>query len=286
MRGKKSTWFGYDADAIDAANGYMHGFSTEVKTDKYVTAAVNYAYEELSKDFEFAMDAIAFQFPKNFSHVYEWGNDYEGRYENVGNPARRLWALVSSQGGASRAMTFTFLPSIVPTPVNPILLEPRKPGGRTVKQGVHVFTWKAQVLEYGTPVKIKPRWAKAIAFVGRDGKIKFSKEGIKIDNPGGGHNQNQFTSFFLGWWSTEALETFDKRVRPFLESNTINEARMNRVIRKYTRRTKEVSLVAHRPGGAAFRDAAKEAKKDMNNTAKQLRLETGRRRRRAIRGNQ
>jgi hypothetical protein len=215
------TDFEVDATGAYRFAGYLDGMSTTVSTKRYLDSATQYSYRILAEQFGVAVDATARLAPKNFHHVYEWGDSW-GDMSPVGNPAHRLWTLTNTGSGGKRIVGFTFLPSYKPTPVNPQLLEPGK-SGQTVKEGIHVFTWKASVMEYGTVVTIRPQLGEWLALPG-DEKPIFTKKTIRAV-PGKGGTMGVFTGFFLKWWGGGAAQAaFNDLVRPKLESDLSDEA--------------------------------------------------------------
>jgi hypothetical protein len=169
--------------------------------------------------FETAMDSVARLSPDSYHHMYEWGQSYGSR-ETVGIPQYRLWKLNIIGSGGNREVSFTFLPSHRPTPIEEELLQPGK-GGRVVNQEVHIFTWKAMVMEYGMPVTIEPKIAKTLVFVDDEtGKLIFTKRTIRTV-PGKDKLTGNFTTFYLGWWTGVAPGIFDERIKRRLEEDII-----------------------------------------------------------------
>ena len=247
--------FDADTSQANAILGYMNGMATTVSTKRYIDSALNFTFTTLAESFGIALDAAARLAPERFHHVYEWG-DYYHDYSTVGSTPSRLWVLTSVGKGSRRAVGFTFLPSDKPVPVNPILLE-EGPTGKSVKEEVHVFTWKAPIMEYGTPVTIRPELSEALAFVVND-EIVFTKRTITTV-PGRGGTMGMFTGFFLKWWDTMAEREFELSVRPTLERDLGSEAGMGQVVSKYRRR-KKVAIGAAE--WTAFADGQRQAKRD------------------------
>jgi HK97 family phage major capsid protein len=157
---------GFEMDATGAYGvmGFIDGMTGYIKTPFYINAVLRHTHARLSNFFDLWLDAQAQLDPVALQHVYEWPQEYHHYRETVGNPAYRLWQHTLSGVASSAEASFNFLPSHRPSPINPILLEPG-PTGKTVKPNIHVFVWKAQVMEYGLPVDIRldPRRSPATA---------------------------------------------------------------------------------------------------------------------------
>lgn len=211
-----------DTSGEAALAGYMTGLSTVVSSKRYLDSATSYAYSTLTFEFGVAMDAEAALHPNLYHHVYEWGDSWDERYSKVGNRLSRLWTLRSTGSGGKRTLMYIFLPSIVPSPVNPQLTTPGKTG-ESVKTGVHVFTWKSTVMEYGLSVSIVPQLARALAFPsGIPGQPIFKQQATAV--PGEGGTMGMFTGFYEKWWNVTAPVLFDTTIRPKLESDVADES--------------------------------------------------------------
>ena len=258
---------GADLSGSEAFEGYLDGVSRSIETDQYIGSVVSYVSSTLSEAFGIAVDAAARLSPQSFMHVYEWGRDYHD-YTTVGSESHRLWKLVSTGRGSKRLMAYTFLPSVRPVPINPILLEEGSTG-KTVKSGVHVFTWKAPIMEYGIRVTVKRRpGTDFLAFVGEDGEIKFRKGPFSYV-PGRGSTMGVFSGFFVAWWSTEAPDIYDKTLSKELERKVVNEGTLSSVTRKLRTKTKTFSIGASYGGSQTFTQAKRQAEKDMKKAQKE-----------------
>lgn len=196
--------------------GYVKGISTTVSTPHYVASALEFASDRLKNRFEIDFDQRALLSPKLFHHVYEWGDSWATRYNNVGNPGMRLWKLVDIDTGTSKAVGFSFLPSVRPTPLHPQEIKAK------VQQGKHIFTWKAPVMEYGQTVTISPVEAlkgKLVFYWEKIGKVVATTRTITTTpDPA---VVGKFSAYFVDWWSTDAPRIFDREIRPELERNVV-----------------------------------------------------------------
>lgn len=238
--------FDVNATGVYGAVGAISGVSETVKTPFYMNAVLRYTHARLSDFFDLWMDNTAKGDMNSFMHVYEWPQKFQNYKETVGNPLYRRWMhTLSGRAGAAQA-SFQFLPSDRPVPVDPILLTPG-PGGRRVKTGVHVFVWKAPVMEYGLPVHITPKLSQYLAYViskskdgGNDsdplrhpnqpeekgGNVMLSKGPVDLPRAGNGKTWRKFTTAFELFYKTLAQDHMKNDILPQLEHDLVNTVRM------------------------------------------------------------
>lgn len=266
--------FGADDASAWGLMGYIGGVSSKVKTSGYINSVLNYTHAQLANFFDEWMDALAKNDPTTFQHMYEWPEEWHAYSETVGHPEARLWRHTFSGSSSNAKASFEFLPSKRPTPVDPILLE-EGPGGRSVKQGVHIFIWKAQAFEYGADIKVEPTLAKMLAYVGRDensggmdagwhhavghesGNMVNLSKGPVTFVAGGGKTTMKFTTAYVSWFQTLAQDAMDSKIIPTLERDLINEASINKAIKiGKTTRSKPVNMSAQASTDHAAFEAA------------------------------
>lgn len=275
---KGNVQLGLDASQMSGITGFIDGLAKEVQTDKLISSVVGYVQSELSKEFGYAVDAAARAAPESFLHVYEWGNSYQD-YSTVGSPVHRLWQLNQIGRGRSRAMSFVFLPSVRPVPINPIL-------EGLVREGVHVFTWKAPIMEYGMRVSVKRKpGTKVLIFTDNaTDEVVFSKGPHSFNagtSPHGKPGQRRvFTSFFVAWWATEAGNIFENRLRSQIENDIAVPRRWDRFVRRYKPKKKQFTIQTTLQGHSNFNQARRDARaeiramgRDYQNKTRQGRLE-------------
>jgi hypothetical protein len=232
--------------APQAVNGYILAMTKQVSTPSYIGAVNTYVHSLLAERFNQYLDMIAKVNPDTLHHVYEWPSRYQGK-ETIGNPVARLWSQQLKGNGASKTASFRFKASIRPSPVNPILTTPGK-NGKSVKTGVHVFVWKAPVMEAGTEITVTAKLAKYLAFVadkeGQSGgstsrvnnsEIAFAKS--TTFTAGGGKTTGAFTGQWVGWWQTMAGAIYDKEIAPRLEKDLNMERELGRLGRRWGNKT-------------------------------------------------
>jgi len=147
---------------------YSVGFLEGIKRGKTIfLKTVGLETVELMKEF---IDSNARVNPDMLHHVYEWNQ--------TGSPSARLYDIsyTTSNLGLSFRSSFRQSTSI-------------KNGSRTP------FYDKARIMEEGIPVTIRPRVAQALAFED-NGETVFTKNEVRVDNPGGTEVQGGFEKVF------------------------------------------------------------------------------------------
>lgn len=137
---------------------------------------------ELLKEF---IDSSARVNPEVLHHVYEWNL--------VGSPSARLYDINYTVSGLGLSIKSSFKQST------------------TIKAGSRVpFYDKANIVENGIPVVIKPTKAKALRFE-QDGAEIFTKSPVTVENPGGTAAEKGFEKtldiFFNRYFTQAFLKT-------------------------------------------------------------------------------
>jgi len=152
------------SNIVDYSVGFLEGIQ---KGKTIFLKTVGLETVELMKEF---IDSNARVNPDMLHHVYEWNQ--------TGSPSARLYDIsyTTSNLGLSFRSSFRQSTSI-------------KNGSRTP------FYDKARIMEEGIPVTIRPRVAQALAFED-NGKTVFTKNEVRVDNPGGTEVQGGFEKVF------------------------------------------------------------------------------------------
>jgi len=163
---------------------YSAAVISKLTTNKqFKHAFTTVMFDQIDKDFGEYIDALARTRPKSLHHVYEW--------KKTGNKSARLFKLNKiSEEGLSFRVNYEFKPSrsIVPS----------SSGGRR-----HMFINKAEVMERGMPLVIRPKNAERLVFE-YNGEMVFMPKGasVTVKRPGGSGARNQFglahSRFFSG----------------------------------------------------------------------------------------
>ncbi|AXQ63307.1 hypothetical protein SEA_COMRADE_34 [Streptomyces phage Comrade] len=206
-------YVGFNVDFAEAAalSGFLKTLSTEIKTTRHIGPVLKYVHSVMSQEFTDYMTVMAASQPSRFHHVYEWGE--------AGNPGARLWEDVLIGGGNSRTASFRWKASKQVVPVR----DDFQAAG--VKQ-IHVFVWKAPVMEYNKQITISPKRGKILAYftgpTNPEGKYKmqFTQNPIQVSNPGGRLTTGSFTREYVSWWGGAGSQgVFESRIRKILEED-------------------------------------------------------------------
>jgi hypothetical protein len=192
----------------------INSVGATLKTSAHVNAVIKTVHTLVISEFVLHMSKAALAAPKRFHHVYEWNQ--------IGNPNARLWQHSLRGGGANRISTFNFSASKLATPVAPAL--------RAVGvQKNHIFYMKAAVMEFGLPVRISPKIAKALVFEDKGGSraasstgkswkqggLVYSKGTIYIPRQGNQNTWYAFSTEYDTWFnSNEPSMVIEKDLTP------------------------------------------------------------------------
>jgi len=208
---KRLLAIGADTTEASALVGFLQTLSTEIRTERHIGPVLKMTHAIMSEEFTDHMATIAPMQYSRFHHVYEWNM--------VGNPLGKLWDDKLVGGGNNRIATFAWRASKKVVPVREDFQD------KGVKE-IHVFVWKAPVMEYGTPLTITPKRGKFLAyFTGPTtpyGKypMAITSNPIRVQNPGGPATTGAFTREYVSWWSGSGGQaTFESRIRRVLEQD-------------------------------------------------------------------
>jgi hypothetical protein len=222
---RKYVGFNVDTSEGDALTSYMQQLSAKMSTPAHIGPVLRYVHSELASEFALHMAAMAPANPSAFHHVYEWNR--------IGDPTQRLWRDVLRGGGNNRFATFEWRASRTVVPVREDAIAVNKDGnpagsGELPKQ-IHVFVWKAPVMEYGEDIVIGPKRGKFIVYYtgpySTNGQlyqeVNFSTKPITVMNPGGTAVKGAFTREYVRWWAGgAAAQVFNQRLSRVIEMNT------------------------------------------------------------------
>jgi len=149
-------------------------------------------FDQIDADFGAYIDALARTRPKSLHHVYEW--------KRTGNKSARLFKLNKiSEQGLSFRMNYEFLPSrsMVPAPK----------GKRR-----HMFMNKAEVMEQGKPLVIRPKNSDRLVFEYNGETVFMPKDAsVTVKRPGGSGARNQFSLAYSRFFSGRLVNESIKR---------------------------------------------------------------------------
>lgn len=142
-------------------------------------------FDGINKEFGLYIDSKARVKPKSLHHVYEWNK--------IGQPASRLFFLKQID---STGLSFKINPTYM-------LSKSSVPSKNKKQKKKYVFSNKAEVMEAGLPIVIRPKSAERLVFE-LDGITIFMPKGssVTVKSPGGKASTNQFklaySQFFSG----------------------------------------------------------------------------------------
>lgn len=199
-----------DVSEAMALGGFLEEISVKIGTPQYIGPVLKYVHAKMSDAFTEYMATLAPANPSKFHHVYEWGA--------IGDPRQQLWRDVLVGHGNTRVATFEWLASQT---IVPVVHEDAI--GRV--QEVHVFTWKAPVMEYDTDLTISPkRGPYLVYFTGPPGAYTpedlhiVKDQSITVQFPGGKDTKGSFTEEYVAWWAGEGARVeFNSNIRQLLE---------------------------------------------------------------------
>lgn len=133
-------------------------------------------FNQIDKDFGEYVDSQARIKPRSLHHVYEWNK--------TGIPASRLFSLYTiNTDGLSFRINYNFK-----------LSKSSVPSKNKKQKKRYVFANKAEVMEQGMPIVIRPKSAERLVFE-LDGETVFMPKGtsVTVRRPGGSQSTNQFS---------------------------------------------------------------------------------------------
>jgi len=133
-------------------------------------------FNQIEKDFGLYMDSQARTRPRSLHHVYEWNK--------TGIPSSRLFHLYAIEmEGLSFRINYNFK-----------LSKSSVPTKNKKQKKKYVFGNKADVMEAGMPIVIRPRSAERLVFE-MDGETVFMPKGtsVTVRKPGGAQASHQFS---------------------------------------------------------------------------------------------
>lgn len=174
-----------DKDFLKKMNGimeYSSGFLAGVGSGKRAFLD-NLGQSTIGALKEF-VDSMARVDPASLHHVYEWSM--------TGSPEARLFDIEYTVSNLGLSLKSTFRQS------------------SSVKSGSTTpFYNKAKIMEEGTPVTIRPRKSDMLVFTNSDGEQVFTKNPVRVDNPGGnyveGSYERTFDQFISNYFSQSFL---------------------------------------------------------------------------------
>jgi hypothetical protein len=195
-----------DTSEVKTLTSALESLHAQMNTDRHLNAVTKAAYEILSSEFNTKTHLMAGATAGEYHHVYEW--------DHVGVPGFQLWKNKLSGRGGRRSVTWAWRASrtTVPT-LTTVDGEPRfgpsKGFDPSKLHRIHIFVWKAPIMEYGVAVNIRPKLGKVLVFpnpdmlanstMGRAARpVTFTPHPVRTVP--GEEVQGNFTQWFVTWW--------------------------------------------------------------------------------------
>lgn len=167
-------------NVIRYTEGFLEGAQVGKKKFLFILG------EKVKEVLEQYIDSNARVNPEALKHVYEW-------YQN-GSPEARLFDIDYTVSNLGLSFKSSFRQS------TQIKAGSREP-----------FYNKAKIMENGVGVKIKPKYAKYLAFEVPGGRTVFTKGPVRVNNPGGddarGGFEKTFDEFFTKYFTQAFLSS-------------------------------------------------------------------------------
>lgn len=205
--------------------GAVGAMTESAKDDRYLDAIIDEAFE--IADNRFNTLAESHGRTGAIAHMYEWGTlginrGASNMRQQPNSPKARLWHSVSQGTGADRTLWYVFRPSVANVP-KPTVRDTGMSSEVIRRMKDHVFTWKAEVMEQGQEVTIKPKKAKFLLIPAYEENRPYMrphdvKRGYMLTNqditvrPGYNAYAGNFTQLWMGFWSTVGADFLEEHV--------------------------------------------------------------------------
>lgn len=208
-----------DLKELGYAMGVVQGTINTVKTDRYISDVLEYVHARLANDFDDMADLVhagGDEKGRAINHVYEWDST---------GPGARLWRHRFSGKGRNREASWSWVASKKPIP-SP---EERAKNNRDPMSKVsaadrkelskqrYIFHWKAPVMEYNIPVRIRPVNTKMLFIPTFKSDKGFVFKAEAVNNNPGGVEAGRFTALWTDWWGKQAGGSMDRAIVDGLE---------------------------------------------------------------------
>lgn len=251
--------FNVDTEGANYVAGFMEQLSIRFGDNQNMNPVLNLTHGIMEEQFIDHMSTLALANPSAYHHVYEWGR--------VGDPTARLWDDVLIGKGTVRQATFRWRPS---KSVVPVTAEAEEVG----VQEIHVFIWKAPIMEYSQDITINPHTENGISyFTGpantNDWELKWFRGPVHVRDPGGPYVKGAFTQAYTLWWAGGgAALAWETTAKPILAA-TYGAAAFGKAIRpkRYSSKAKVAAIAMNTNPRAAVAQGKAAAEKFMRKNA-------------------
>ncbi len=212
VRNRGMTRTTMDADIREAlvVGETLQALNVSLNTNRHLDHVTRAAFSVLEEQFNGATHIAAGSSPLQFHHVYEW--------DHVGIPNFQLFKLQMNGRGGRRRISWNWRASKTTVPTTTTVTGQKKFKNmkgfdETKLNRIHVFVWKAPMMEYGATVEIRPELSRLLVFpnpnlIGRDSSrggprsVTFTPNPhrVEVSEQEGGSTMGNFTAWFTGWF--------------------------------------------------------------------------------------
>lgn len=202
--------FGIDRAGVDGLGAMLRELEVTFNSPYHLNSATAAAGAVMFERFMIDTSVMAAANKAELHHVYEWNH--------IGELGWELFKPVLRGAGGSRSITWEWRASktIVPTETDALGNQKFPSWFDTSKLAkVHIFVWKAPIMEYGINVTVRPKLSRVLVIPNPQGiivrdtdsraarSVIFTPYPYVITNPGG-EARGQFTKWFAEWFATRA----------------------------------------------------------------------------------
>jgi hypothetical protein len=179
---------GADLSPMTAYAQFVEEFGQIMQSPKNTKETSEWLSRATSAAFNTYADGVASRRRRELFHVYEPGM--------VGDPSGRLWNINMTGVANNKVISWKWKAATQPNLVGKYA---PKPIPKDTRQRVHIFVWKAPILETGATVVIPAPTddKKALAFP-RQGEMGFSKVNMTVHFR---YNAGNFTELWESYWA-------------------------------------------------------------------------------------
>jgi len=218
----------HNLESLGTMVGHLKGMSDALEDDLYTERLILHAHGKAANVFDVAAAATAGA--GYLEHVFEYGvpgiTKGQTKFPIATDPKARLWMHKIDGTGGKQDISYSFRPALNINPDHTTASTgvPSK-YLRKLSRRKHIFWNKAFVMETGASVRIKSnRGEKGFVFVPTPGDneprgfvLYPSKLKPAIHARPGRTTMNQFTNFWMTWWSGSGSQIMENTMRSAIE---------------------------------------------------------------------
>lgn len=205
---RRGSQFEVDPREVLVVAETMKALNVTLNTDRHLDHVTRAAFNTLEEQFSMTTHLAARNNPLAFHHVYEW--------EHIGEPGFGLWKLQMNGRGGERTISWTWRASKTTVPTTTTVTGekkfiPFKGFDESKLNRIHIFVWKAPMMEYGATVEIRPELSERLVYpnpglegtrAGGPKTVTFSPHPhrVEVSDQEGSSTLGKFTGWFTAWF--------------------------------------------------------------------------------------